>query len=137
MLQFAFAFITWKVVIKTFSSLIYRLNCSFHDTFLFSYDECKRCFIFKNLQVWGGYHVPPSLLGWDVFWICLPYRMQRNSSAAISIFLSEKMWVPRTTLSIGSMTTQIQKQSCLTLICVSSIINFDIFLLLKDIFSGL
>jgi len=63
--------------------------------------------------------------------------MQRNSSVAISIFLSKKMWVPRTTLSIGSMATQIQKQSCLTLICVSSIINFDIFLLLKDIFSGL
>jgi len=62
--------------------------------------------------------------------------MQRNSSAAISIFLSEKMWAPRTTLSIGSMATQIQKQSCPTLICVSSIVNFAIFLLLKDIFSG-
>jgi hypothetical protein len=76
-------------------------------------------------------------LCWDgMFWICLSYRMQRNSSA-ISIFLSEEMLVPRTRLSIGSMATQIQKQSCLTLICVSSIIIFDIFLLLKDILSGL
>jgi hypothetical protein len=78
----------------------------------------------------------PSLLERDVFRSCLSYRMQRNSSA-ISIFLSEEMWVLKTSLSIGSLATQIQKQSCLTLICVSSIINFDIFLLLKDIFCGL
>jgi hypothetical protein len=49
------------------------------------------------------------LLRLDVFRICLSYRMQRNSSA-ISIFLSnEEMKVPRITLSIGSIATQIQK----------------------------
>jgi hypothetical protein len=64
------------------------------------------------------------------------YHIECRNSSAISIFLSKEMWVPRITLSIGSIATQIQKQSCPTLICISSIINFDIFLLLKDILSS-
>ena len=111
------------------------MYCIVLSMILFSKEECKWCFKFKNLQAWG-YQVPPSdETGY------LPYSttILDNNRSATNVLLSFDTVIPTILLLSGSITihqSHINSQEP-TFIIVSSMMNSLIFLLIDDIFWGL
>ena len=99
---------------------------------LFSREEWRWCFSFKNRQAWG-YHVPPSVDTQCFPWLLI--KPSRNLSAT-NMFLSLEMDSARICLFSGSIVTHNQMYSGPTLINVSSMINSEILFFLIDIFWG-
>ena len=122
MIGIAFFLSTWKVIIKSFDSVLDILHSSLYETFLTR--GMNMVVEFQKLHA-CGYHVPPSV---DTG--CFPYSstMSRRKRSATNIFLSLDIFVRRIAWVLGSMAIHSQRSSEPTLICVSSMINCTIFL---------
>ena len=102
MFQFTFCSSTWKIVIKAFfGPILYVLHSSLNNDAFFI-RGMRWWSIFKNLQAWGGYHVPLS-----VEIICLPWILikRETNRSATNIFRSLDMLNPRICLFLDSIAT--------------------------------